>query len=61
LRNAIQPGDRVLVIYGSGHLNILQKLVQDSGDLELVQASKYLPRCPVSPEELRFLEPAITG
>jgi hypothetical protein len=61
LRNAIQPGDRVLVIYGSGHLKILQQLVQDSGDLELVQASKYLPRCPVSPEELRFLEPAITG
>ena len=54
LRNAIQPGDRVLVIYGSGHLKILQELVQDSGDLELVQASKYLPRCPVSPEELQF-------
>ncbi len=54
LRKAIQPGDRVLVIYGSGHLKILQELVQDSGDLELVQASKYLPRCPVLRDELRF-------
>lgn len=52
LRNSIKPGDRVLVIYGSGHLKILQEMVKDSGDLELVQASRYLPRCPVGRDDL---------
>ena len=56
LRRTIQSGDRVVVLYGSGHAKILRELVQDSGDLTLVEASKYLPPCPVKPEALRFAE-----
>jgi Family of unknown function (DUF5694) len=56
LRRSIQPGDRVLVIYGSGHAKILRDLVEASGDLTLVEASKYLPRCPVKPDALRFVD-----
>jgi len=52
LRKGIVKGDRVLVIYGSGHAKILRELIQDSGDLELVEASKYLPPCPVQGKEL---------
>jgi hypothetical protein len=55
LRRCIQPGDRVLVLYGSGHAKILRELVQDSGDLALVEASKYLPPCPVKPDALPFM------
>jgi Family of unknown function (DUF5694) len=56
LRRSIQPGDRVLVLYGSAHAKILRELVQDSGDLALVEASTYLPPCPLKPEALRFIE-----
>ena len=35
------PDDRVLVIYGSGHLFWLQRDVFDSPDLELVRFSDY--------------------
>jgi len=35
------PDDRVLVIYGSGHLFWLQRDVFDSPDLELVRLSDY--------------------
>jgi hypothetical protein len=56
LRRSIQPGDRVLVIYGSAHAPILRDLVQASGDLTLVEASKYLPACPVRPDAFRFVE-----
>ncbi len=35
LLNVIEPGDRVLVIYGSGHLRILRQLVQDDPTLKL--------------------------
>ena len=35
LLNIIEPGDRVLVIYGSGHLRILRQLVQDDPTLKL--------------------------
>jgi len=58
LRRTIQKGDRVLVIYGSGHSKILRELVQDSGDLELVEASNYLPACPVPASEIRFIDGA---
>jgi hypothetical protein len=35
LLNITEPGDRVLVIYGSGHLRILRQLVQDDPTLKL--------------------------
>ncbi len=35
LLNIIEPGDRVLVIYGAGHLRILRQLVQDDPTLRL--------------------------
>lgn len=56
LRRSIKKGDRVLVIYGSGHSKLLRDLIQDSGDLQLVEASKYLPHCPVRPAEIRFID-----
>lgn len=56
LRRNIQKDDRVLVIYGSGHSKILRELVQDSGDLKLVEASNYLPACPVPASEIQFIE-----
>ena len=56
LRRTIQQGDRVLVIYGSGHSKILRELIQDSGDLKLVEASKYLPACPIPASEIQFIE-----
>lgn len=56
LRKGIAKGDRVLVIYGSGHAKILRELIQDSGDLELVEASKYLPACPVRADELKLTD-----
>ena len=44
LRNIITSGeDRVLVIFGSGHLYWLQRDVIDSRDLELVRLLDYLP------------------
>ena len=58
LRRSINPGDRVLVIYGSGHAKILREYVQDSGELELVSASKYLPTCPLQASELGFMNGA---
>ncbi len=42
LRQIMQPYDRVLVIYGSGHLAILQELARSFADIELVNALDYL-------------------
>ena len=36
------PDDRVLVIYGAGHLFWLQRNIMDSPDLELVRLSDYV-------------------
>jgi hypothetical protein len=35
LLNIIEPGDRVLVIYGSGHLGLLRQNVQADPTLKL--------------------------
>jgi hypothetical protein len=44
LRNIItSPEDRVLVIFGAGHLYWLQRDVIDSRDLELLRFADYLP------------------
>lgn len=38
----VKPGDRVLVIVGSGHAPILRQLVKDTEEMELVEAIEYL-------------------
>lgn len=39
-----QPGERVLVIMGSGHGTLLRQFVDESPDLELVSVEPYLAR-----------------
>lgn len=39
-----QPGERVLVIMGSGHGTLLRQFVDESPDLDLVRADPYLAR-----------------
>jgi hypothetical protein len=41
LRQIMQPDDRVLVIYGAGHLAILQELARACADVELVDTLDY--------------------
>ena len=43
LRAIAAPGDRILVIFGSGHAAILRELVGSDPALELVEANDYLP------------------
>jgi hypothetical protein len=38
-----QPGERVLLIIGGGHVPILRDLVRVHPDMELVEAVDYLP------------------
>ena len=43
LARAIEsPGDRVLVIFGQGHVPYLRELVRSSPDMELVEPNDYL-------------------
>jgi hypothetical protein len=42
LRQIMQPDDRVLVIYGAGHLAILHELARGFAGIELVDALDYL-------------------
>lgn len=41
-----QPGDRVLVIFGTGHAAILRELIASDSRLELIEARGYLPGSP---------------
>lgn len=43
LRALAAPGERILVIFGSGHAAILRELVSSDPGLELVEANDYLP------------------
>lgn len=43
LRRIVEPGDRVLVIFGSGHATILRELITYHPELLLVDALEYLP------------------
>lgn len=36
------PNDRILVLYGAGHLKLLQEFVEQSGEYDLERLSKYL-------------------
>lgn len=63
LLNVIEPGDRVLVIYGSGHLGLLRQAVQDDPTLTLrtieefaSAAEKENARTPVSEHAIYYLE-----
>ncbi len=42
LQDIVEPGDRVLVIYGAGHCKILQDFVSEYNDFELVDTLEYL-------------------
>ncbi|MEX2531072.1 MAG: DUF5694 domain-containing protein [Gemmatimonadota bacterium] len=43
LKRVVEPGDRVLVVIGSGHAPILRELVTYDPDIELVEATEFLP------------------
>lgn len=48
-----QPGERVLVIMGSGHGPLLREFIGQSPDLELVSAEPYLARFRTAPAASR--------
>jgi hypothetical protein len=37
-----QPGDRILVLFGAGHLGILRELVQSAAGLRLIDPRLHL-------------------
>ncbi len=41
-RISTTPNDRILVLYGAGHLKLLQEFVEQSGEYDLERLSKYL-------------------
>lgn len=43
LQRIAEPGDRVLVIIGSGHAPILRELIEYDPDMRLVETEEYLP------------------
>lgn len=43
LQRIAEPGDRILVIFGSGHAAILRELVEYDPDMVLVETRDYLP------------------
>lgn len=48
IRRVVTAGDRVLVLYGAGHVKYLRDFVRESSDFEEVPASNFLPESPVS-------------
>lgn len=44
LQRLAQPGDRILVLFGSGHAAILRELIQHDPRLRLADARDFLPR-----------------
>jgi hypothetical protein len=43
LQRIAQPGDRIIVLFGSGHAAILRDLIQHDQRMRLVEARDYLP------------------
>jgi hypothetical protein len=41
-RISAAPGERILVIYGSGHLPLLRYMAEASPEYELVEVDRYL-------------------
>lgn len=52
IQTATKPGDRVLVIFGSGHVKYLRDIIQDSDSMTFVSPLKYLPEVPASANDL---------
>ena len=48
IRKSLSPGDRALILYGSGHAYYLTQLFRDSGYVDLADPSRFLPRSPVN-------------
>ncbi len=48
IKNELKPGDRALVIYGSGHLYYLNQLLRDDSDVNFVDVGHYLPKPPIT-------------
>lgn len=48
VQSHLKPGDRALVIYGSGHAYYLNQLFTDNEAVEFVRPSAYLPKPPIS-------------
>lgn len=46
IENIVEPGDRVLVLIGSGHVKYLRDIIRDSEQIEFVSPMKYLPKPP---------------
>lgn len=42
LKNIAKEEDRILVLYGAGHLKLLRDFINDSSDLNYVEALDYL-------------------
>lgn len=42
LARIVEPGDRVLVIYGASHGKLLRDFIRESGDYELIHPDRYL-------------------
>ncbi|HEX8433193.1 MAG TPA: DUF5694 domain-containing protein, partial [Longimicrobium sp.] len=43
LQRITQPGDRILVIYGSGHSATLREMIRSTPDMTLAESVDYLP------------------
>lgn len=43
LMQAAQPGDRIVVVYGAGHVSWLREMVQNTPGFRLVEPGVYLP------------------
>lgn len=46
--DAVEPGDRALLIYGSGHVYYLHQLLADSASVDLADVRKLLPKPPIN-------------
>lgn len=46
LKRLVQPGDRVLVLFGAGHAKLLSDFVRDTRGMKLEDPMKYLPKPP---------------
>lgn len=44
LLQAARPGDRVVVMFGAGHLTLLRQCIEETPGYVLVDARRYLPR-----------------
>jgi hypothetical protein len=49
LLRKIEPGDRVLVVYGAGHLGLLRRFVADDPTLKLRTLDEFVPGAGIKP------------